>query len=90
MGERTPPAALARANAWYLACNCVGSLTGPVLIGAAIDFFHSQAALFAVGVAAVASVLILWAAGAVAVRGAEASPENARSEEPDAPRRIAG
>jgi MFS family permease len=90
LGERTPPAALARANAWYLACNCVGSLTGPVLIGAAIDFFHSQAALFAVGMAAVASVLIFWAAGSVAVADTERLPEKGRSEEAEAPRRMAG
>ena len=90
LGERTPPAALARANAWYLACNCVGSLTGPVLIGAAIDFFQSQIALFAVGVAAVASVLMAWAAGSFAVGGAKGSPENARSGEAEPSRRMAG
>ena len=90
LGERTPPAALARANAWYLACNCVGSLTGPVLIGAAIDYFHSQAALFAVGMAAVASVLIFWAAGSLAVAKTSHAAENERSGDPIAPRRMAG
>ncbi len=89
LGERTPAPALARANAWYLACNCVGSLTGPVLIGAAIDFFQSEAALFAVGVVAVASVLLFWAAGALAVKTVEQA-DNDRSEKVDAPRRMAG
>src|SRR5262249_22059400 len=29
VGERTPLAGVARASAWYLAINCVGSLIGP-------------------------------------------------------------
>jgi MFS family permease len=90
LGERTAPAALARANAWYLACNCVGSLTGPCLIGAAIDFFHSQAALFAVGVAAVAAVLAFWAAGALAAGSTDESTANNHSGQADPPRRMAG
>jgi MFS family permease len=59
LGERTPPAGLARANAWYLAINCVGSLTGPVVAGAAMDCF-GRGALFAVGGAAVGLVLAAW------------------------------
>ena len=42
-GERIPPSAMARANAWYLACNCAGSLLGPILIGVAIDAFGMPA-----------------------------------------------
>ena len=64
LGERTPPAALAPANAWYLACNCAGSLTGPVLMGAAIDLTGAHVALFGAGAAAVALVLMVWVVGA--------------------------
>lgn len=60
LGERVPPSGLARANAWYLALNCLGSLTGPVLMGKAMDAFGKNA-LFAVGEAAVLLVLIAWA-----------------------------
>jgi MFS family permease len=56
LGERLPPAALARANAWYLACNCAGSVIGPVLMGLAVDFFGNRA-LFAAGALAVVAVV---------------------------------
>jgi MFS family permease len=56
LGERLPASAMARANAWYLASNCAGSLSGPLLIGLAIDLFGPRA-LFASGAAAVVSVL---------------------------------
>jgi MFS family permease len=56
LGERVPPAALARANAWYLACNCAGSLSGPLLMGLAIDCF-GRTAQFAVGAAAIVVVV---------------------------------
>jgi MFS family permease len=62
LGERIPAAGLARANAWYLASNCAGSLSGPVVIGLAIDCF-GLAAQFATG--AVAVVLVLAAAAVV-------------------------
>ncbi len=64
LGERVPTGSLARANAWYLACNCAGSLCGPVLIGLAIDAF-GQRAQFAAGAVAVVVVL----AAGLAVRG---------------------
>jgi MFS family permease len=64
LGERTPPAGLARANAWYLACNCAGSLSGPVLMGLAIDGC-GRLAQFA---AAAAAVLLALAAGAACRR----------------------
>jgi MFS family permease len=60
LGERVPPAGLARANAWYLALNCAGSLTGPVVAGAAMDLL-GNAALFAAAVAALALVVFTWA-----------------------------
>jgi MFS family permease len=53
LGERVPPAGLARANAWYLASNCAGSLCGPVLFGWAIEWF-GQPSQFLVGTIAVA------------------------------------
>lgn len=56
LGERVPPAGLARANAWYLASNCAGSLCGPVLFGWTIHWF-GQSAQFVGGTAAVAIVL---------------------------------
>jgi MFS family permease len=59
LGERTPPADLARAGSWFLAINCLGSLTGPVVAGAAMDLF-GRGALFVSGGAAVALVLGLW------------------------------
>jgi MFS family permease len=51
LGERVPAQALAHANAWYLASNCAGSLSGPVLIGMAIDLFGPRAQLAAGAVA---------------------------------------
>src|SRR5262249_59325786 len=32
LGERIAPSELARANAWYLALNCLGSLVGPLIM----------------------------------------------------------
>ena len=61
LGERLPPVGLARANAYYLASNCAGSLCGPALLGLAIDWF-GQPALFLAGALAVAVVLGLGAA----------------------------
>jgi MFS family permease len=60
LGERTPAEGLARANAWYLACNCAGSLSGPLVIGLAIDAFGLRAQ-FAAGALAVLAVLAVWA-----------------------------
>jgi MFS family permease len=60
LGERVPAAALARANAWYLVCNCAGSMTGPALMGLAIEFF-GPGAEFPAGAAALALVVALWA-----------------------------
>jgi MFS family permease len=59
LGERVPAAGLARANAWYLASNCAGSLSGPLLLGLAIDAFGLRAQ-FAVGAAAVLVVMGGW------------------------------
>jgi MFS family permease len=56
LGERVASTGLARANAYYLASNCVGSLCGPALLGLVIDWFD-QPALFLAGALAVAAVL---------------------------------
>jgi MFS family permease len=55
LGEQTPRSGLARANAWYLGINCMGSLSGPVLCGITADMFGARA-MFAVGLAAVCAV----------------------------------
>lgn len=56
LGERVPPRAMARANAWYLSCNCAGSLIGPILMGVVIDLF-GLSSQFVVGGCAVVLVL---------------------------------
>jgi MFS family permease len=60
LGERIPSSGLAKANAWYLASNCAGSLSGPVVIGVVIDGF-GLSAQFAAGAVAVLAVLAAWA-----------------------------
>jgi MFS family permease len=71
LGERVPPPAMGRANAWYLASNCAGSLGGPVLTGAAMDLFGRRA-LFASAATAVVAVVGLWLVGRRLRRRAEA------------------
>jgi MFS family permease len=63
LGERLPETQLARANAWYLSLECLGSLMGPALMGLARDV-AGETAMFAVGEAAVLLVL----AGCLLVR----------------------
>jgi MFS family permease len=58
LGERVPDLLLARANAYYLTANCLGSLAGPVVIGLAIEIF-GLSALFGVGAIAVICALLL-------------------------------
>jgi MFS family permease len=64
LGERLPPAGLARANAWFLAINCAGSVTGPAAVGYVMDRF-GRGAMFLAGGAAVGLVLIGWGAAAL-------------------------
>jgi MFS family permease len=71
LGDRVPPAGLARANACYLASNCAGSLCGPVLFGVVIDLF-GQPSQFLAGTVAVAGVLGLAIAASRRRRGAAA------------------
>jgi MFS family permease len=90
LGEHTPPAGLARANAWYLASNCAGSLSGPVVMGAAIELFRTQRAMFGVGMIAVALVVAVWAVGAVRQWDALRAWSKARSGESAPSRKMAG
>jgi MFS family permease len=67
LGERVAPCSLAKANAWYLAINCAGSLSGPLLLGLTIDLF-GQRAQFATGAITVALIV---GAGLARYRGSE-------------------
>jgi MFS family permease len=60
LGERLAAPALPRANGWYLAINCAGSVIGPSLAGWAMDLFGKEA-FFYTGEAAVLLVLVVWA-----------------------------
>jgi MFS family permease len=87
LGERVPAGAMAHANAWYLACNCAGSLMGPVLIGFAIDL-SGLSAQFAAAAAAIILVLIL---GLISHRPVTAAAAEDSAGGPDtAARRMAG
>jgi MFS family permease len=57
LGAHLSGSALPRSNACYLAVNCVGSLTGPMIAGVAMDHL-GQGALFGGGVAALLLVLL--------------------------------
>jgi MFS family permease len=67
LGERTPPAGMSRAGAWFLAINCAGSLIGPVAAGATMSLF-GRSALFVSGGGALAAVLAVWSVCAVCRR----------------------
>ena len=56
LGDRVSSAGLARANAVYLASNCAGSLSGPIVFGLVIDRFGAPAQFLA-GMVAVVAVL---------------------------------
>lgn len=79
LGERVPTGALARANAWYLSSNCAGSLSGPLVIGVAIDHFGLPAQ-FVLSALAVVLVLAAWLIVGRTVAGSQVN---------DAPRRAA-
>jgi MFS family permease len=67
LGDRIPSSGLARANAWYLAVNSLGSLVGPALAGAAMDQC-GRPALFTTGAATVGLVFALWLVLEIALR----------------------
>jgi MFS family permease len=59
LGEKMPGNSVARANARYLAFNCLGSLSGPALCGVAMDLFGNRA-MFPIGECALVLVLGIW------------------------------
>jgi MFS family permease len=59
LGERVPASAMARGNARFLMFNCLGSLIGPAVCGAAMERF-GKPALFVSAEAAVLLVLVVW------------------------------
>ncbi len=61
LGARVPEAGLAKAYAWYLAMDCLGSQVGSAAMGQARDWW-GQAAMFPVGAAALLLVLASWSA----------------------------
>jgi MFS family permease len=73
LGERTRSSGLARANAWFLGINCIGSLVGPIVAGTAMDWFGNQA-LFYSGEVAIVSVLVLSAVARALGRNKEFRP----------------
>jgi MFS family permease len=74
LGERLPPSAMARGNARFLAFNCLGSLVGPAIAGAAMDLF-GKPALFVSAEAAVLLVLVVWGTRLYRERRRQASRE---------------
>jgi MFS family permease len=86
LGERLPPAGLARANAWFLAINCAGSVTGPAAVGYVMDRF-GRGAMFLAGGGAVGLVLLGWGATALLRRNRRTAPSGEGAA--GAPRRAA-
>ncbi len=64
LSDHLPECGLARAYAWYLAIECVGSQAGAAIMGKARDLW-GESAMFTVGLAALLTVLVVW----VVVRG---------------------
>jgi MFS family permease len=60
LGEQVSVAALPSASAWFLGINCIGSLTGPVVSGIAMDYL-GPSALIGSGMASVVLILGVWA-----------------------------
>jgi MFS family permease len=59
LGERIAPSGLARANAWFLGVNCLGSWMGPDIMGFVMEQWGKRA-LFVTGLTAVVAVLVCW------------------------------
>ncbi len=68
LSENVPATGLARANAAFLAVNCLGSVVGPCLTGAAMDVFGRRA-MFGAGAATIVVSLLVWSAGRSMRRG---------------------
>jgi len=73
LGERTPPEAMSRAGSWFLAINCLGSVAGPVVAGAAMERFGRAALVVTCG-GAVGLVLTSWLLLGVCRRALPAAP----------------
>jgi MFS family permease len=82
LGDRIPESGLARAYAWYLAIECVGSQAGSAIMGKARDDW-GETAMFGVGLAAVAGVLAIWFGLRFILRGrlAETTPQGAKDNQ---------
>jgi MFS family permease len=59
LGDKIADANLSRAYAWYMALECIGSQFGAAAMGRARNWW-GEAAMFPVGLAAIAGVIILW------------------------------
>jgi MFS family permease len=59
LGDKLGPGALARAYAWYLAMECVGSQMGAAAMGRARDMWGGSA-MFGVGAAALVLVMLVY------------------------------
>jgi MFS family permease len=59
LGDRVPADGLARAYAWYLAIECIGSQGGAAAMGRARDAW-GETAMFSIGLIAVLAVLAIW------------------------------
>jgi MFS family permease len=59
LSDRLPANGLARAYAWYLAIECIGSQLGAVAMGGARDSW-GETAMFTIGLVAVIGVLMAW------------------------------
>jgi MFS family permease len=73
LGERTPPEAMSRAGSWFLAINCLGSVAGPVVAGAAMERFGRASLVVTCG-GAVGLVLTSWLVLRVCRRALPAAP----------------
>lgn len=59
LSERSAANQLAQAYAWFMALECLGSITGPACMGQGRDWF-GESAMFAVALAASCAVLLPW------------------------------
>jgi MFS family permease len=85
LGDRVVSEGLARANACYLASNCAGSLSGPVVFGLVIDGFGPSAQF----VAGTLAVILVLGISTVLRRTPSGRAESAQQVE-RMPRRLAG
>jgi MFS family permease len=59
LGERLPPTAIPRANAWFLSINCLGSLVSTPVSGFAMNRCGQQY-IFWTGEVVVVAILLIW------------------------------